>query len=576
MSSRIPFSSDFLDLGSLRADVRWLAILGFGLVLAGGFLLALVSVPFPTIRLAGPLRIGIPFYVGIVVLSTVGWGYLLAGALGAGKALRWSSLAIFTGVTLWSGRAVFMAFPPGDVAGLLLQLAPFIPLMVVWPMAITRTARQHQSIGILTVSGAVASLVAFFVGDQVGSIAGASTTGVVGVGFMNYLLTTQLLVFAPILLMAGSDTAEMIIGTCQEAGRRLERLPTFFRGRLPALLVVIGAVAFWAVTRPEVSLLNMVYTAAWAIGSLLLLVWSRASASDDGIPVGAAFAVVVALWVAYYLLLSAGGSERSVFQAHLVTAGLSIAVAAVVLVRAPRRWASLGVLLGLVGIWGLFENLPRVLDAQPLRVETGAPLILGLALLTLTLGAEFNRRLAPLRDILAIGTLAVILIELYVDLVFGNKPISDFIVVLQIVFLIAAFVTHHGRAPIGPRLLAAAVVGGALGTSLVFELINRPVPLTLIAMAALAAVGLIWDAWTSGGRLTNKGSQLWPRDSRVVGYFGYVLVGLALALLFFAVPNLRDTPQLVTVLPAAGLRLLGVPIVTYILWVVWQDRQLAA
>jgi len=572
-TARLPFQSDFLRLDSLSPDSRRLAIVGFGLVLAGGLLLALVNVPFPTIKLTNAWRIGVPFYVGVVVLTTVGWGYLLAAALGAGRILRWTTLLLFSVLALWEARPIFIA-PTSDILGLPYEAAPLLPLIAVWLMAAYRAARGHHAIGVLTVSGAIASFVLFFVVDQLGSYVGASSTGVVSSGFVSLLITTQLAVLAPIFLLAGSDITQMILGSARGVSRKFRHVPAPLGGRAPAILVALSALAFGPLVHAQFHVEYIGYTAAWALAALVFLWLARVRSADQEVPVAVVIVVVVTLWAIYYVPLVTGRFEVTVFAAHVITAVLSLFVGGVLVVRGSRGWGRAGVLLGLVGIWGLFENLPPTLNNRTLVLDT--PAFLGLALLALTLGAETNLRLRWWRDVVAVGTFAIVSIQLYIALVLGNQPVDDIIVVLQIALLMVAFVFGHRRHPLGPRLLIAIVVSGAIATSLAFELFNHPVPIALIATAALITVGVIWDVLTSGDQVTNQDSPQWPRESRVVGYFGYVLLGLALALLVFAVPDLRESHQLVTILPAAGLRFLGVPIVVFVLSARWARRERGA
>lgn len=86
-----------------------------------------------------------------------------------------------------------------------------------------------------------------------------------------------------------------------------------------------------------------------------------------------------------------------------------------------------------------------------------------------------------------------------------------------------------------------------------------------IAQAGVLLVALSWEVTMSGKAITNRGGAWFPRHSRVLLYFGYIMLTAA-AILFFSSVRVQSTGTSVEpifegeVWPQSGLLLLGPPL----------------
>ena len=87
-----------------------------------------------------------------------------------------------------------------------------------------------------------------------------------------------------------------------------------------------------------------------------------------------------------------------------------------------------------------------------------------------------------------------------------------------------------------------------------------------ILQAVVIVLALGWEIFQSGGMITNRSSELWPRASRVSMFMGYVLL-VAVAVLYFSSQHYVDTGEHVApafeseLWPAYGLAFLGAPLI---------------
>jgi hypothetical protein len=114
-------------------------------------------------------------------------------------------------------------------------------------------------------------------------------------------------------------------------------------------------------------------------------------------------------------------------------------------------------------------------------------------------------------------------------------------------------------------LLLTLIVGLQV-VAWIFDLYSQSSQLRFtIAQAAVLLLALTWEITMSGKAITNQGGAWFPRHSRVLLYFGYIMLTSA-AILFFSSVRVQSTGTSVEPLfegefwPRSGLILLGAPL----------------
>lgn len=559
-------------LESLRPATRRLVILGLGLAVGACFLLPLTGLHFGQVHIYGRIEVGFVFYSAVVVLMVVGWGYVLAAALGAGAVLRWTSLTVFTALLIFAGIGGFSSTrftAIGDIVFTLALLAPCVAF--VWLMAAYRALRGHRAIGPVTVFGTTLAFALFFIPDQGLAIVAGSTTGNSAQTFLIFFNVALLVLLAPLALLSGYDLAELMHDGVKSASDRLAKLHSRFWGPAAAILVAVAAFACERVVAnhwPQPA--DTGYTALAAIAAVALLWRLGMNGSQASAPITfqVAVAATLTIWAAYGIAYWWTSGAVAVQPVVAVSAAIFLAVAAVLAARPRRRFISASLLLALIGVSALFWSVPNTLGL-PVRLDLTT--LVGFVLIAVTLGAQRWSRWSPLRDTVTVGTAVAILIRLYVWLVFNEKPAGDLILVSQVALLVVLFALAQRKLALRFRVVGAGAALALLAGAVAVESRNATSQLSELPAALLLAIGILWDVLMSGGRLTNGDSGWWPRESRLYGYLGYALVGLGVAIFSFAAPALSN--QLLTALPAAGLLILGVPIVVHIVYGDWRKGE---
>jgi hypothetical protein len=186
---------------------------------------------------------------------------------------------------------------------------------------------------------------------------------------------------------------------------------------------------------------------------------------------------------------------------------------------------------------------------------------LAIAIVAIVLFVAFGRRWSSTwrTTVLFFGAIAIITLIASVSAIgrvlFGPGTtwpvltIGGLVAAAGVVGLAVVWVASRSRAPWTDRMLSA--LPGMIGSILALAAINELYDVALgaasvpawAAILILVAVG--WDILASGGTMTNLSSRTFPRSTRVLAYFGYILV-LAAAMVFYSGQLSSATGQPVT------------------------------
>jgi hypothetical protein len=217
----------------------------------------------------------------------------------------------------------------------------------------------------------------------------------------------------------------------------------------------------------------------------------------------------------------------------LVTAGLwgAAGLAAVVMLLLRGRRA------GGLATGGLFVVVGAVIFAFNMPVQIGA------ILFGLDWGAWQGLRLTGVQETVAVVTLVWLL----------------FVVVSP----------RRRRHYLRPTVLLLGLNIALQFMAWIYELYARSLSVDrrlTVLQAVIFLLALVWDVLMSGESLTNRGSSTVPRHSRVLMYFGYVML-VAAAILFFSSLHAQGSGSIIEpqfesdFWPQSGLGLFGTPLV---------------
>lgn len=588
LSRPVPFVDRMLDLRTLRPAVRLLTRIALLLVVLSCALLTFVAVPFGSIDLIDSPQLSVdiawPFGLTVLVLFVTGWAYIVVGMLAAPSPVRWTLLGLFS-VAVWLVTLIGAGLTRPDTPPLtLVVLAPVtVALAIVWSVAAYRVVTRVAETTIPQVLAVLAGFALLFGLLQIASTVLAEASGdpstysnIFTVLVAGTYFSFTFFVLYPLYTFFGLDLGHVILGGARTALHWAQRVAGQRFDAWAALVVGLAAIGLEVILRRDgfgdaalfwIGVVAL-WTTALAGATWLFLRAMRARSMEMGEPdFGAAFWIVVLVWC-LFALLSIVGAPNEVFLAHTAVGALCLLAAAAGL--RFRRWSGrVASFVGLVGIWALFLDAPQSAYgvARPWSDPFGAtdPLFLsGIGLVVLSVAAQRNPRLAPLRTAGTLWTGALWLIRAVIALSQRGEAQLDLLSSLQFLLLVLLFALAATAIPWQYRALGAIVVVITLGVSIVFALRGGAPALTT---AILLAVGTSWHVLMSGSRITNRDSALWPRDSRVLLYLGYTLLGLAVAFFYLTVHGLRGADPPLVVFPLTGLRLLGPPATLYVLWV---------
>ena len=584
----IPFVRHMLQLSSLDAGTQALVLVGFSVVLAAALLLTLAGLNLPRVQLfvldGQPVRMALPFLLAVIFVFSIGWGYVLAAVVGSSKWLRWPALGLFTIALLEPVASTMGAAQAQGIqldAQLILQIAaPELALLVpVWTIAAFRAITKRPGITPLTVVGMAGSFLLYFAVYYYLELrfADVSTLGQPVIAFMNMSLTFLL----PLYLLAGVDLSELLfltgVGGWSWIGPRLGRRG----GWILAVVVAASALGVEGILDRGAFLRfgSLAYAALWIVVNLLFLRWVIPAVSIPKPPsYPLVFLIVAVAWLGAGRPMGIpelpGGPPASL---SLTGAGCLLAVAGL-RVRLGRPPLAAMLLLGLMGLWLLFFNLPtalRGISISQLGFPSAVVIVSTLGLIALGFAAERYPVLIVWRAAMTVWTLGIAIVNTYrLIIVIQGGTLQEVLPALQVAILLVALGLVLVSIPLPIRAAGVGMALLGLIGSVAFALRGGPLPVVAIANATVLAIAVVWEVLMSGRRVTNRQGRLWPRNSRVIGFLGYALVGLAVAVFATTVEGLPDGFLNPVNFPAIGLVLFGVPTILYALRAAWlPDRR---
>ena len=573
-----------LELGSLDEGTQALVLVGFSVVIAAALLLTLTGLNLPPVQLFElddrPIRMALPFFWAVIFVFSIGWGYILAAVLGFSHWLRWPALSVFTVALL---QPVVSAL--GDAQAQRIQLdaltvlqvaAPELALLVpVWSIAAFSAIAHRSGVTPPIVLAMIGSVLSFFAVFYLAlRLLGETTQGTPVIAFMNMSLAFLL----PLYLLAGVDLAELLfqtgVGAWSGTGPRLGRRAPLLLGLVAALsaLAVVGLLDRGAFLR----LGSLAYAAVWLVANLVFLRWviPRVRIHEAASHPLLFLIVIVASFAGNGYVGLIPPLPGGVPAAISVTGAACLVAAAALSLRRERRLAGPILLVGVMGIWMLFSYLPSAL--RGIAISPGGLLgeiVVGsaLALIAVTFAAEKYPALVLWRTVGTVWTLGIALMDTYrLVIVIRGVTLQEVLPALQVAVLLVALALVLVSIPLPVRIAGAAfALVGLLGAA-VIALFGGPLRLAAIASATVLAVAVVWEVLMSGRRITNREGRLWPRESRVIGFLGYSLVGLAVALFAATAEGLPAEFLNPANFPAIGLVIFGVPTILYTLRAAWR------
>lgn len=515
-----------MDLWPRRASLLAIA----GLVVAA-LLVAGRGLPGPQVKLTSG-SVPLVELIGVAVLSTLAWIYLLAGVLHAHWGLRLPVLILFTVMGL-----TFSVQGVPDAAAEVVALV-FLFTRVRHPLT------AHQDLAVIAVLARDLPLPLL-------SVAVVCLLAAVWVVVLGRRRTEEppRLAFATLLGCAGTivalyvmETLGSALGSVFQIGDALDEQLTLFGVSILPIVLFVTASDF----------------AEWAE-----VVAGKAVAGARGVhrAVLPAVAVVSALAILADSVRVAGGIGALAGElAPTLVLGVAAAVASrLLLARAPRlRVRPAGLLVA--GVAGYLLNI------SPPIGGIGLPLWAA-SLLLVAVAAVVGGRARPALAVPALLFALVLVVAVLDDWHQGGRSIltPDQLRAGGALLCLAgtAFALARYRLrPRGAQLMRLLVVLllGLQALDWLTDIFTASSGLVLAPLqASFLLLGLLWDVVTSGDAITNVHGRRVPHHSRVLVYFGYEVLAAAAIVWFYATTqneSFRDTDTWV----AGGIQLLGTPL----------------
>ena len=559
-----------IDVVTLRSDLRLILGVAVAQMLAAALLIALKNASggifepsvyaFPGETGNGLQLISVAAIVIGVALTTAAWALLLSGAFRAGIAIRLAVFGLFVGFFAIERDALDGLGADVHIAVYLLLAAMAVIGVVTWPPEHRRIVSGAAPSGAYGRARALIPLVLFvLVGAIYAAVFVASHAADNGQSFTSPD-QTQVSVFTndvfdqldniqylliPVLVLAGSDFGEW--GQLAVA-RLARRVRSTFPASLFAIVVGLacGGIAYDGITvavGPDGGgLAELAFAAVvFAVASALYLIAKPRRAWETSIPFVAVATVAILDSASGYVTQALQGSSShlddyvQLASAALWAVGGVIAVVALTAFRGrlSAGWCAALVFIALVGATDVAASIWTLgnLDNPPLGITPDNPPFLG---------SEGFRAAG------ALLTAAVLIVA------------------------IALRRVRHWMLPISALLIATATIELLSFIDLLYasrghlEQLGASGSLA-IGGAILLILALLWDLAVSGESITNVPGRIFPRDTRVLGYLGYVLLVAASVLMFASLHDEKGKLLESTFDPEQwvqdGILFLGIPLV---------------
>lgn len=559
-----------IDVVTLRSDLRLIVGVAVAQMLAAALLLALKNAAggiFEPSVYAFPGDTGnglqlisaAAFFIG-VALTTAAWAFLLTGAYRAGIVIRLIVFGLFIGffaierdalyglgagvhaavylllaaiavigIVTWPAehRRIVSDASPGPVYSLVRSLMPLLLFLLVAAIYAAVFLASHAADSGQTFSSPDQTQVSTFTNDVFDQLDN-----------VQYLLI-------PVLVLAGSDFSEW--GQLAVA-RVARRVRTTFPAALFAVIVGLacGGIAYDGINvalGPDGGGLAELLFAGivFAVAAFLYLIAKPKGEWETSLPFAAVATVAILDSAAGYVTQALQGSSGhledyiSMGSAALWILGAVIAVITLVARRGrlSSGWCAALVFIALVGcvdvagsIWvlGNFDNPPLGITADnppylgPEGFRAAGALLTAAVLIVAIATRRLRRWMLPI-SALFIATVTIEVLS-YIDVLYANRGHLE---------------------QLGAT--GSLAIGGAI----------------------LLIVALLWDIAVSGEAITNVPGRIFPRDTRVLAYLGYILLVAASVLMFASLHDEKGKILESTFDPEQwvqnGILFLGIPLV---------------
>ncbi len=518
----------FIDFRPLERAGRALVVVAF--VVVGAFILSLVfsealrvSGPLQPLRASSSAARGFMAPVSAVPITYVAlalaWSYFLTGAVQTRRLSRWLAFAVFTlfgMAALGNGmsNALFNSITqPVAVAAMVSLIAgAFVLLLIIyavlprmrWPLAV----RFSLIATLVTLILLPAVLQTAMVGNRL------ENQGLNDADNLNVALVLTRALLVPFLLIAGVEMynfAQAVSGWLAQSTKRHAPARISLVLLLIALLLRVAGLAQ--------SLLNVPLSAwpwqGWFGAGLLLagtaIVWAhlRHKPAVGAVPFG-------------------------------LVAGLIVIQSAMFLTVIPLEWLGSFVLMAYAGATlnlEVYQSSAATLHQAVISLSDfyNTYALLVIALVCVGIASAARRRGWPLAVKLFCALLAWSMVMRWLTRAGGPLAALHFsyahLDTLLIVVLVAATAWLLVRGEM-TQDRAVRLLGITILTALLHQtgfLDNPFLPLFSAGGVLLLVIGIVWSVLTAGGRFLNADSAGFPRMSRALMYFGYVMLSLSVA-----------------------------------------------
>lgn len=559
-----------IDVVTLRADLRLIVGLAIAQLLTAAILVALKEASggvfnpsvyaFPASEGNGIQLVSqAAFFIGLA-LTTAAWALLLAGAFRAGVIVRAAVFGLFFTAMFIERDAVYSLDLGTHIAVYALIATIAVLGVVTWVPEHRRIVRDHapgpvyasvRALLPLLLFLLVASIYAavFLASRAADAVQTFSSPGDTQVSTFSNDVFDQMnqiqYVLIPILVLAGSDFGDWGQLAVARTARRL-------RGVLPVpvfaiiVVAVCGAIAYdginVALSSEGGGLAELAYAGiVFTFAALIYLVARPRGAWTGSVPFLVVAAVAIVDTVIGFIVEATQGSSGHLEDYIILSSAALWAVAGLTALGAliARRgrltpgWTTALVFVALIGatdlvasIWvlGNFDNPPLgitpdnapYLGAEGLRATAA---LLTVAVLVVAIALRRLRQWVLPITVLLIATVTIEVLS-YIDLLYANKG----------------------------KLEEVGTTGGLA-----------------IGGAVILILALLWEVAVSGEAITNVPGRIFPRDTRVLSFLGYVLLVAASVLMFATLhdesgkllPSSFDPDEWVR----EGILFLGIPLV---------------
>lgn len=531
-----------IDLRSHSRALRMLAV--GGLLLIIGFLFSILFNDL--LRFNGPLELlandstatrGLLAPIAAVPITliavTLGWGFVLAGALHTRPALRWSVFGVYC---IFGLLPMSNQFNP-EIAGTLVYLVPVLLLLLIiafivlprveWPLAVEWCLVLALHAGIVLI--ALSSVVRF---QRLTDDPWVSN-------MLSSLVQGHFFFTMPFLVISGLGWVDFGLSAGGWAAKAIER----HAAGLLVALILLALLGFRLYSLISGALSDGVAAEQWSawagaalfcVGLVPLFLWRQRQASDQGVPQKLLITLAALLPLLQILLFFSLQVATVAILLGAITPDITARVASVqtsILNLSELELQHRGLILALVGFVIVWLGRRR---SNPSLVAYGGILAWSQLLAWLM---RYGRPLAPFR-------------YEYADV---DAVMLVILTGLALFWLLKRQLTA-GRAL---HMLAIAILLALLNQTAFLD--NPFSPLFGFAGVFFLVFGIVWNILTAGGSYINSDSNGFPRASRLLLYIGYVLLSVSTAHWYLVSHNLEMQISQATI-NELGYLVLGLPL----------------